>query len=70
MKGCFVAGRWEDIGEELFTLKDRHDREFVLSPVGKQNKVLKLTEFVCYSSFVSSIGAEVKEEREYFKNSR
>jgi hypothetical protein len=59
MKGCFVAGRWEDIGEELFTLKDRHDREFVLSPVGKQTKVnyfLNLTEFVCYSSFVSSIG--------------
>jgi hypothetical protein len=34
-----VAGRWEDIGDELFTLKDRHDKEFVLSPVGKQTKV-------------------------------
>jgi hypothetical protein len=39
MKSCCVAGRWEDIGEELFTLKDRHDKEFVLSPVGKQTDV-------------------------------
>ncbi|PNF23894.1 putative proline--tRNA ligase, mitochondrial [Cryptotermes secundus] len=30
------TGRWEDIGEELFTLKDRHDRELVLSPTHEE----------------------------------
>lgn len=39
MKSCFiVTGRWEDVGEELFTLRDRHGKEFVLSPVGKQTQ--------------------------------
>jgi prolyl-tRNA synthetase len=44
VKGYIVTGRWEDVGKELFTLKDRHDKEFVLSPVGKQtqtNYILK-----------------------------
>ncbi|GFG39525.1 hypothetical protein Cfor_00955 [Coptotermes formosanus] len=31
-----VTGRWEDLGEELFTLKDRHDKEFVLSPTHEE----------------------------------
>ncbi|XP_021936027.1 probable proline--tRNA ligase, mitochondrial isoform X2 [Zootermopsis nevadensis] len=31
-----TTGRWEDVGEELFTLKDRHDKEFVLSPTHEE----------------------------------
>lgn len=28
-----ITGRWKTAGTELFTLKDRHNKEFVLSPV-------------------------------------
>jgi prolyl-tRNA synthetase len=48
---CYVAGRWDDIGEELFTLKDRHDKEFVLSPVGKQTKVNYVSNCDCTVNF-------------------
>ena len=36
------TGRWDESGEELFTLKDRHDKEFVLSPVGKHSYKINL----------------------------
>lgn len=65
MRNCIVTGRWEDVGEELFTLKDRHDKEFVLSPVGNQNylKVSHICSFFTFCFLYSTVykeGVEVK----------
>ncbi|MBI2914905.1 MAG: proline--tRNA ligase [Firmicutes bacterium] len=32
----YQTGRWEDYGEEMFKLKDRHDRQFCLGPTHEE----------------------------------
>lgn len=67
-KGSYiVSGRWEAVGKELFTLKDRHDKEFVLSPVGKQTEAsysFKLQDM--FSVQVLFTGQEMKRMIECF----
>jgi len=63
-KGSYiVSGRWEAVGKELFTLKDRHDKEFVLSPVGKQTEascIFKLQDL--FSVWILFTGQEKKKD--------
>jgi len=62
-----LSGRWEAVGKELFTLKDRHDKEFVLSPVGKQTEasyIFKLQDM--FSVQVLFTRQEIKWRIEYF----
>jgi hypothetical protein len=67
-KGSYiVSGRWEVVGKELFMLKDRHDKEFVLSPVGKQTEASFIFKWQdLFSVQVLFTGQEIKRMIEYF----
>lgn len=40
------TGRWDSTGDELMTVKDRHKRDYVLSPVSK-SRYLFMGYFFC-----------------------